>query len=43
MIQDPETGQQRRMLERPEISLLMRNATWVSGSVSVHNAAAGQT
>ncbi|HZB98672.1 MAG TPA: hypothetical protein VE226_01580 [Nitrososphaeraceae archaeon] len=28
MIQDPETGQQRRMLERPEISLLMRNATY---------------
>jgi hypothetical protein len=27
MIQDPETGKPRRMLERPEIGLLMRNAT----------------
>jgi len=28
MIQDPETGQQRRMLERPAIGLLMQNATY---------------
>jgi hypothetical protein len=28
MIQDPETGKPRRMLERPEIGLLMRNATY---------------
>lgn len=28
MIQDPETGVQRRMLEKPEIGLLMRNATY---------------
>jgi hypothetical protein len=27
MITDPETGQPRRMLERPEIGLLIRNAT----------------
>ena len=28
MIQDPETGQPRRMLEKPEIGLLIRNATY---------------
>jgi hypothetical protein len=28
MIQDPQTGQPRRMLERPEIGLLIRNATY---------------
>jgi hypothetical protein len=28
MIKDPETGEQRRMLERPEIGLLIRNATY---------------
>ncbi|HKG42588.1 MAG TPA: hypothetical protein VKA98_10650 [Nitrososphaeraceae archaeon] len=27
MIQDLQTGQPRRMLERPEIGLLIRNAT----------------
>ncbi len=26
MIQDPETGQQRRMLERPDVGLLIGNA-----------------
>ncbi len=28
MIQDPQTGQSRRMLERSEIGLLIRNATY---------------
>jgi hypothetical protein len=28
MIQDPESGQPRRMLEKPEIGLLIRNATY---------------
>ncbi|HKG42604.1 MAG TPA: hypothetical protein VKA98_10730 [Nitrososphaeraceae archaeon] len=28
MIHDPETGQERPMLERPEIGLLIRNATY---------------
>lgn len=28
MIQDPQTGEQRSMLERPEIGLLIRNATY---------------
>jgi hypothetical protein len=28
MIQDPETNQPRRMLEKPEIGLLIRNATY---------------
>jgi hypothetical protein len=28
MIQDPETNQLRRMLEKPEIGLLIRNATY---------------
>jgi len=28
MIQDLQTGQPRRMLERPEIGLLIRNATY---------------
>jgi hypothetical protein len=28
MIQDPQTGQPRRMLEKPEIGLLIRNATY---------------
>ena len=28
MIQDSETGQPKRMLERPEIGLLIRNATY---------------
>ena len=28
MIQDPENGKPRRMLERPEIRLLIRNATY---------------
>jgi len=28
MIQDPQTGQPIRMLERPEIGLLIRNATY---------------
>jgi hypothetical protein len=28
MIQDPETGKPRRTLERPEIGLLMQNATY---------------
>ena len=28
MIQDPETGQPRWMLEKPEIGLLIRNATY---------------
>ena len=28
MIQDPDTGQPRRILEKPEIGLLIRNATY---------------
>src|SRR5215212_5414016 len=28
MIQDPQIGQPRRMLEKPEIGLLIRNATY---------------
>jgi hypothetical protein len=28
MIQDPQTCQPRRMLEKPEIGLLIRNATY---------------
>jgi hypothetical protein len=28
MIQDPETGQPRRILEKPEIGLLIRNSTY---------------
>ncbi|HZB16794.1 MAG TPA: hypothetical protein VE445_06455, partial [Nitrososphaeraceae archaeon] len=28
MVQDPETNQPRRLLERPEIGLLIRNATY---------------
>jgi hypothetical protein len=28
MVQDPETNQTRRLLERPEIGLLIRNATY---------------
>ena len=28
MVQDPETKQTRRLLERPEIGLLIRNATY---------------
>lgn len=28
MIQDPQTGEQRPMLERPEIGLVIRNATY---------------
>lgn len=28
MITDPQTGQPRRMLERPEIGLLIRNETY---------------
>jgi hypothetical protein len=28
MIQDPQTGQPRRMLEKPEIGLLIRNVTY---------------